>query len=381
MVEPSGGDEADGPRREMSSKVLADVVEALIGASFLDGKDEGASVLKVKACLTALLTGLSWRSPAENASRLRDLVPESGCNFSNFDSLAEITGFSFNKNILLVEALTHPSYPPVGIPESYQRLEFLGDSILDWLVVQTMTRHTHDLSHFRMHLVRTAVVNAHLLAFFCLGTSVEQARAEVIDSASPGGCEMRTTKKQTYLWEFMKQSGKDELIKAQKACATRYRELSSAIKAALDHGNSHPWYLLLNLEAEKFFSDIIESMLGAIFIDSNGDLKACEEFLTRLGLLTYLRRVLAENVEVMHPKERLGIVAGNAKVRYAITRELVDGVEKYSCTVLVDDEPVASSTGEVSRAAAEAKAAQHAAGLILEQRSRCAQKRTPEMMN
>ena len=39
-------------------------------------------------------------------------------------------------------------------------------------------------------------------------------------------------------------------------------------------------------------SDIVESIIGAIFIDSKGSLEACEAFLERAGVVGYLRRVL-----------------------------------------------------------------------------------------
>jgi len=361
-------DEAATPQRKISRKVLADIVEALIGASFLDSKDEKERTIKVKACLCKLLDSVTWKTPIENAAILKSLVPKESPAFDNFSSLTEITGFSFDKMILLVEALTHPSHPPVGIQGSYQRLEFLGDSILDFIVVETMARHPRELSHFTMHLIRAAVVNAHLLAFFCLGSGFEHDRTQVTTDAGSGTVEIRTAKSKTYLWEFMKHSGRLDLVEAQKACAKRYEELKIAIDAALDHGRSHPWYYLLSLDAEKFLSDIIESLLGAIFIDSNGNLEACKVFLERLGLLGYLGRILTENIDVMHPKERLGIVAGNSKVRYETGKETPSTALRYSCTLFIDGETKATSAGEVNRAAAETKAAQNAVRSILRER-------------
>ncbi|ERF76327.1 hypothetical protein EPUS_04185 [Endocarpon pusillum Z07020] len=361
-------DAAITSRRKISRKVLADVVEALIGASFLDGKDEQERGFKVKACLTTFLASISWRSTKENATMLNDSVPNAGAAFDNFNSLEEITGYAFQKLVLLVEAFTHPSHPPVGIQGSYQRLEFLGDSILDFIVVDMVARHSKELPHFTMHLIRAAVVNAHLLAFLCLRAGLDHARTEVTTDASSGSFEIREIKKKTYLWEFMKHSGNLELLEAQKACAKRYEQFNCAIDTALDYGKSHPWYYLLSLNAEKFFSDLIESILGAIFIDSKGNLQPCREFLERIGLLRYLRRIIAEEFDIMHPKERLGIVAGNSKVRYVTVSKIVDAAAHYSCTVFVDDESTATSTGEVCKAAAETRAAQDAVALILKAR-------------
>jgi dsRNA-specific ribonuclease len=371
-IELQTRDSATTPQRKISRKVLADVVEALIGASFSDGKDEKERTIKVKACLCKLLDSVSWRTPTENAAILKSLVPKESLAFDNFSSLTEITGFSFDNMILLVEALTHPSHPPVGIQGSYQRLEFLGDSILDFIVVETMAGQPRGLPHFTMHLIRSAVVNAHLLAFFCLGSGFEHDRTQITTGARSGIVEISTAKSKTYLWEFMKHSGRLDLLEAQKACAKRYEELNVAIDAALDHGRSHPWYYLLSLDAEKFFSDIIESLLGAIFIDSQGNLEACKEFLERLGLLRYLRRILTENIDIMHPKERLGIVAGNSKVRYETGKETVNAALRYSCSLFIDGESMATSAGEVSRAAAETKAAQNAVGSIARGKCRIA---------
>ncbi|MEJ8573675.1 ribonuclease III [Microbaculum marinum] len=48
--------------------------------------------------------------------------------------LAEILGYSFGDESLLVQALTHASAVPGGERLTYQRLEFLGDSVLGLVV-------------------------------------------------------------------------------------------------------------------------------------------------------------------------------------------------------------------------------------------------------
>lgn len=52
-------------------------------------------------------------------------------NETDFKSLQEEIGYSFNKEDLLKEALTHPS---MELPYSYERLEFLGDAILNMCI-------------------------------------------------------------------------------------------------------------------------------------------------------------------------------------------------------------------------------------------------------
>ena len=110
---------------------------------------------------------------------------------------------------------------------------------------------------------------------------------------------------------------------AQAATNTRYQALKDPITNLLDNGDHYPWSLLAALEAPKFFSDIIESIIGAIYIDTLGSIPACEAFLEKLGLLGYLRRVMQRGegaVAVKHPKEELGVVADTERVRYEVFR-------------------------------------------------------------
>ena len=52
-------------------------------------------------------------------------------------------------------------------------------------------------------------------------------------------------------------------------------------------------------------------MLGAIYIDTNGDLKAYIAILRRFGVLEWVETALKNNVHIRHPKEEVGRLAGN----------------------------------------------------------------------
>ena len=83
--------------------------------------------------------------------------------------------------------------------------------------------------------------------------------------------------------------------------------MQDQLAVALTTGDSYPWTLLARLDPPKPFSDLIESIIAAIWIDSHGSLAACSAFLERLGLLSYLHRVLERgDVALLHPKEELG---------------------------------------------------------------------------
>ncbi|KMU91681.1 hypothetical protein CIHG_09440 [Coccidioides immitis H538.4] len=67
---------------------------------------------------------------------------------------------------------------------------------------------------------------------------------------------------------------------------------------------------------------------------------ACRIFLERIGLIPYLKRVLSEDLDLMHPKERLGLLAGTLSVKYETKR--TQGVEpqRWECAARVGDEEV-----------------------------------------
>ena len=50
------------------------------------------------------------------------------------EHVEEILGYSFKEKSFLLQALTHASYTCNELTESYERLEFLGDAVLDYLV-------------------------------------------------------------------------------------------------------------------------------------------------------------------------------------------------------------------------------------------------------
>ena len=162
-----------------------------------------------------------------------------------------------------------------------------------------------------------------------------------------------------FLGQFISATG-TAIMLAQQACVERHQQLRDQISEAIQHGTSYPWSLLIRLCADKFLSDIIESILGAIYLDSRGSIAACEGFLGRIGLLIYLQRLISEpGIEVMHPKEKLGIDSGNAKLTYESSIEYGDdGQARYIGRVIKDGEVFAVSGPGYSRLEVETRAAE-----------------------
>ncbi|EFE41937.1 RNA helicase/RNAse III, putative [Trichophyton verrucosum HKI 0517] len=338
--------------RKLSTKTLADVVESLIGVAIIDGGEN-----KVLRCLELFLPEINWLPSGERIEILYDSAPDfnDDCPRDILSKIEPLIDYSFTKKALLAASLSHPSNPISGM--TYQRLEFLGDSILDNIVTRALFRCKREIPHQDMHLIRTALVNADFLAFLCMNTSTDETREDVCVSPT-GEVEVTSSTRQVSLWQYMSHSSTD-IVETQQAMARTFEELRDQIENALRSGARYPWTLLSTLNAPKFFSDIIESILGAIFIDSRGSILACQKFLTRIGLMDYLQRVLEDDgIDFMHPKQRLGVVAQSLSVQYVVSEVHVKpGVTQWKCQVLVGDEEISRVDDGVSQNQARAKAA------------------------
>ena len=76
----------------------------------------------------------------------------------NFEELEENIGYKFNNKELLKTALTHTSYAYEHKVESNEKLEYLGDSILEFISSKYLYNNYKNLKEGEMTKVRAAVV-------------------------------------------------------------------------------------------------------------------------------------------------------------------------------------------------------------------------------
>lgn len=404
--------------REMPTKTLADVVEALIGAAYVEGGMD-----KALACISLLLPDEDWRSLALGREILYQAAPTCVTELpATMKPVEGLLGYTFRNKALLVEALTHSSYNVPGAETGcLERLEFLGDSILDNVVVEKLFAigdgddGRPPLAQCDMHLLRTAMVNGDFLAFltidwrtpaepqykitggkrkfygseadydeYMMGEEEGEEDAPIAVEADP--------QPGLPLWAFMRHSS-SELTPVLHQTARRHAVLSGEIRRAMKEDGRYPWDLLARLRAPKVYSDVFEAVVGAIWVDS-GSLEVCSGVAERVGILPCLRRCIADGVKILHPKEELGRLAVSDKVIYTV-KEVVtrkrqqqqqhrrslsalsssssaasaatDGEEEedgvfgqeglFECTVTVGKRLVASVSDGVSREEAKTRAA------------------------
>ncbi|KAF1835975.1 hypothetical protein BDW02DRAFT_546935 [Decorospora gaudefroyi] len=307
-------------KQKKSSKLVADIIESLIGASYVVG-----GFTKAFACVQALLRLEQWTPIPEANDLLYDAAPAQD-TVSGLTLLEELLGHTFTKKSLLLEALTHPSFRGVNTHCSYERLEFLGDAVLDYIISKRLYAHEPPLPHRKMHSIRTAMVNAYFLTYTMFETTV----AEPLTNKTT----LQLEPHHRALWQFLR-STNYHLIASRDTARTQHAAARTHIAEALAHDARFPWHLLMRTDPPKFLSDIVESVVGALYIDSRGCIAVCEEFVARLGILSQLEHILDRGVDCLHPKERLGILAVDQRVQYVKVEEEGEGEGGYKCQVRV----------------------------------------------
>src|SRR3954466_13192177 len=110
------------------------------------------------------------------AGAMNDLTAEAGANGAAIDQLWVDIGHRFNDHAILLRSLAHRSWcAENGDPDSNERLEFLGDSVLGLVVSHYVFEHFPHLPEGQLSEVRAGVVNARVLA-------------EIAAELSLGGC-------------------------------------------------------------------------------------------------------------------------------------------------------------------------------------------------
>lgn len=331
--------------RTLSRKVLADVVEALIGAAYVEGGYDQAL-----RCIDVFGLDLALNPLQSRASSLfRKAGKAPPVKLTYLKGLQDLLGYQFKHQSLLLEAVTHPSSE---LPSpSYQRLEFLGDAILDMFVVDELYQSPKNLPPVSMHLYKSSVVNGGLLAFLSMSRSTSEQIPTIEESR--GIFNVIDVEQEANIWDYV-QLSHPEMIKARKRFFHQYDRSRLQILTILAEGDRYPWAEIALLEADingkcKLFADMFEAIVGAVFVDSNGDFEVVKALAERFDIFRVLRIFVEDETNVMHPFTRLNEAAarlGKGAVEYECVEE-EDGVYVYTTSIRGIKMAVAESMNEL----------------------------------
>ncbi|MBA0607154.1 hypothetical protein Godav_019498, partial [Gossypium davidsonii] len=280
-------------RRKLKSKKVADVVEALIGAYLSTGGEVAALLFMNWIGITIDFRNIPYE-------RHFEVQAEKIVNVQHLESLLN---YSFQDPSLLVEALTHGSYMLAEIPGCYQRLEFLGDSVLDYLITRHLYNKYPGISPGLLTDLRSASVNNNCYAL----------------SAVKAG-----------LHKHILQSSQ-KLYKHIKETVESFQELSLDCTFGWESEKSFP----------KVLGDVMESLAGAIFVDSGYNEETVfrsirpllEPLITLETMTVHPVKELNELCQKKHYEQRKPIVShGNGVSSVTIEVEANGEVLKHTST-------------------------------------------------
>ncbi|XP_024534974.1 endoribonuclease Dicer homolog 1-like isoform X2 [Selaginella moellendorffii] len=304
---------AEIPEQLLSTKTLADVVEAVLGACVLEGE------------LAAAMAAANWlqipvRFPPGAEDHHRFEV--TGCGSLTDDDLNELQeklGYQFrNKQVLRVALSFHDDN------FTFRRLEFLGDAVLDYLVTRHLVRSFPDQSAGRLNTLKQATINKEHYSCVSIrhGFHVYLQKVHFVPQIA----------------EFA-ESLVEELARG-KACST---------------------FGISRLNSPKLLGDMIQTLAASIFIDSEYEpnivWKVSRIFWSILSCnfshLQVYERLLEpiatpENV-MLHPVKQLETLCREQRLALDIQCTEVDGFIRAD--VVIDNERVSCCEHEEKRVA------------------------------
>ncbi|KAM5555821.1 endoribonuclease Dicer [Rosa sericea] len=212
--------------RVLSSKTLADVVEALIGVYYVEGGKNAANHLMKWVGIDVEFNADEIESTTRPSN-----VPDSILRSIDFDALEGALNIKFRDKGLLVEAISHASRPSSGVA-CYQRLEFVGDAVLDHLITKHLFFTYTNLPPGRLTDLRAAAVNNENFARVAVKHNLH--------------------------------------LHLRHGSSALERQIHDFVKEAANELTKPGFnsFGLGDCKAPKVLGDIIESIAGAIFLDS-----------------------------------------------------------------------------------------------------------------
>ncbi|KAJ7095296.1 hypothetical protein B0H15DRAFT_775415 [Mycena belliarum] len=297
--------------QRLGDKVIADVAEAILGAAYLSGGSD-----------TALMAAKAMNIPFPNIEKWSDfdrklLIPPSTITAElrpgGLHAVEDIINHKFKHPHILAQALTHAS---VSAAErvSYERLEFIGDAILDFLVIRYIFDRDSKLSPGGLTLLKGAMVSNSALAAVCISSGLHKhllLAARLSDSVA----------------EYMEQ------LKVKQAEEYELARVE----------NRSPGQYWNELEAPKVLSDVVESVIGAMYISDNFTPVGVEAFFEAVLKPFYDKHITLKTV-AHHPTKILyELIQAQRCQKFRFLKEKRGN--ETCCHILLHDVILASGEG------------------------------------
>ncbi|KAJ5279403.1 hypothetical protein N7478_004775 [Penicillium angulare] len=310
----------------LGEKTIADVCEALIAASFLTEGKEHPFDTAVQAVTVFVDSenhkATCWKDYESSYTKPKYQLKAADANEKDLaNKIFDLIGYRFSYPPILRSAFTHPSYPSAWakVP-CYQRLEFLGDALLDMVCVDSLFKRFPDKDPQWLTEHKMAMVSNKFLGALAVKLGFHrhlQHFSNPIQSSVPQYAE--------------------ELQLAEEES-----------KGAMD-------YWLGTKESPKCLPDMVEAFVAAIFVDSGFNYKVVQDFFDTHFKPFFVDMTLYDSFASRHPTTYLHMQLTNI---YGCTNYCLKSGEIPSsdgdpplilAAVMIHGIPVGEDTGTSSR--------------------------------
>ncbi|KAI2472966.1 hypothetical protein F4781DRAFT_443323 [Annulohypoxylon bovei var. microspora] len=245
----------------LADKSIADVCEALIGACYLTTYEQGSFDLAIQA-VTKFVNHPNHKMMVYGDYYKAYQIPEwqsaeaTAVQREVARQIEEKLSYKFAYPRLLRSAFMHPSYGTIyeRIP-NYQRLEFLGDSLLDMVCVDFLFHRYTGADPQWLTEHKMAMVSNQFLGCLCVSLDLQTHMLSMT-----GGLQKEITEYVAAITEARKRA-EEEAESANLGRASYARNFWVEVQ-----------------RPPKALPDIMESYIGAIFVDSGYDYGQVQRF-------------------------------------------------------------------------------------------------------
>jgi len=334
--------------QDLGKKTIADISEAIIGASYQASRHLPDRFDMGLKAITQLVR--DDFHPVLRWSEIAPLYKPQSWQMQMNDPLANDLAakveaavnidYHFRQPRLVRSALTHASDMNSPVPD-YQRLEFLGDAVLDMVSISWMFNKYADKNPQWLTEHKMAMVSNKFLA--ALAVTLGFDKLMMASNVALQGHVIDYAKRVREVWDH----GKDNI-------------------------NRDFWTKIEN--EPKSLSDLVEAFIGALFVDSSFDYTLVERFFEKHILWFFEDLDLYAGYANRHPTTYLyQKLTGEFKcTNYDIESVERDGPMnvKVTAAVMIHQEVIETSTGDSTKYAkirVSKKALQRLDGLTIEQ--------------
>ncbi|KAG9317557.1 hypothetical protein JVU11DRAFT_1764 [Chiua virens] len=305
----------------LGDKTIADVTEAIIGAAYMSGGQQNA-LQAAKALQVPIPLIEQWEDFRRKAVAIHS-TPSRPLRQGTTLAVEAIVGHHFHLPDLLAQALTHSSVEGCNAT-CYERLEFLGDAILDFLTVRYIFSREDHLSPGAMTMLKGAMVSNSTLAALCVTCGLHKHLH--FDSYA------LATAIETYVHQL------------------EAKRLEAEVAAEDNQPRQH-W---LQVEPPKALSDIVESVMGALYVSDGFILDGAENFFKNVLEPFYDRHITLKTLSHHPTKILFEMLQSHGCQQFELVKERNDSTQQTRCDCVIHQITLASAMGSTAQTAGRA---------------------------